>query len=182
MPRIILITGGSRSGKSAFALKVAEALPGPRAFVATCPVTDEEMRERIRRHQEQRSTRDWHTVEEPLDLCGVVRESPGFRVFLVDCLTLWINNLLFRSDEEHLTVTEDDIEEKCRELLAACTRTQASVIFVTNEVGSGVVPENRLARLFRDLTGRCNQIMAEEADEVHLVACGIPITLKKGHS
>jgi adenosylcobinamide kinase / adenosylcobinamide-phosphate guanylyltransferase len=178
--RVILITGGSRSGKSDFARKPAEDLPGPRAFVATCPAVDDEMRERIRRHQQERLHGDWNTIEEQLDLPGILKQCGGFGVILVDCLTLWVNNLMYEADRNAATLTEEDIERKCEALLAACSELPGTVILVTNEVGSGIVPEGKVARLFRDLVGRLNQRIAAAADEVYLVSCGIPITLKKG--
>ena len=99
MAEIILITGGSRSGKSAFAQMTSEALPGPRAYIATCPVIDLEMEERIRKHREARREKGWKTIEETVDLAGVIRRAGGCRVLLVDCLTLWINNLLYEAEK-----------------------------------------------------------------------------------
>ena len=100
MSKIILITGGSRSGKSAFAQRLAEALPGPRAFVATCPVIDPEMNDRIRRHQEARSLAEWQTFEEPLDLAAACRGAAALPVILVDCLTLWVNNVMYAAAQQ----------------------------------------------------------------------------------
>jgi adenosylcobinamide kinase / adenosylcobinamide-phosphate guanylyltransferase len=180
MARVILITGGARSGKSDYARRLAEALPGPRAFVATCPPLDDEMRERIRKHRLERVKSDWHTIEEPLEPAKTLWSASGdFAVFLVDCLTLWINNLLYRAEQQGLVLAEEEMERTCDELLAACARVQGTVIFVTNEVGLSIVPENKLSRLYRDLVGTCNQRMARGADEVYLVTCGIPLTLKK---
>ncbi len=179
MARLILFTGGARSGKSDCALRLAETLPGPRAFVATCTALDDEMRERIRKHRQQRTKTNWQTIEEPLDPAKTLSETCDFEVFLVDCLTLWINNLLHRAEEQGLVFSEADMERTCDELLAACSRVRGTVIFVTNEVGLGIVPDNKVARLYRDLMGRCNQRIASEADEVYLVSCGIPLTLKK---
>jgi adenosylcobinamide kinase / adenosylcobinamide-phosphate guanylyltransferase len=182
LARIILVSGGSRSGKSEFARNLAEAVPGRRAFVATCPVIDEEMKDRIEKHKKERSKSQWETIEEPIGVSRVMSESPGFSVFLVDCLTLWINNLMYRAQEEGATFSEENAVEKCLELLDECSRIDSTVIFVTNEVGSGIVPENATARLFRDIVGRCNQTIAQAAAEVYLVVCGLPITLKKGNS
>jgi adenosylcobinamide kinase / adenosylcobinamide-phosphate guanylyltransferase len=178
MARVILITGGSRSGKSAFAQTVAESLPGPRVFIATCPVLDEEMRTRIRKHREARAGRGWETVEEQADLAAALASASHARVILVDCLTLWINNLLYRAEQSGHLVTEDDVTQHCRAVLAACANRPGTVIFVTNEVGSGIVPENALARRFRDLAGRCNQQFGVAADVVALVTCGVPLLLK----
>jgi adenosylcobinamide kinase / adenosylcobinamide-phosphate guanylyltransferase len=177
--RIILITGGSRSGKSDYALRLGESLPGPRAFVATCPVVDGEMAERIRKHREARRNSEWHTIEDPLDLASTLRNRQEFNLFLVDCLTLWINNLMYAAQEQGTALTEEDIIERCAEVLRTSASISGTVIFVTNEVGWGIVPENPLARSYRDLVGRCNQVMAQAADQVTLVACGFPMTLKK---
>lgn len=182
MSRIILVTGGSRSGKSDHARVTAEALPGPRVFVATCPVVDEETAERIRRHQRERAARHWDTIEEPLKLAETIRRSQEYGVILVDCLTLWINNILYEADGRGQTVREHDMEAKSAELVDACSVFQGTVVLVTNEVGWGIVPENALARRYRDLVGRCNRIIARAADEVVLVACGIPMWLRKGNS
>ncbi len=181
MAQVILVTGGSRSGKSAYAQKIAEALPGPRAFVATCPMVDDEMRERIRKHQLERQAANWKTLEETVDLTGALRGArESFKVVLVDCLTLWINNLMYEAQVDGRDITEDDIAHRCRELLAVCAELSDTVIFVTNEVGMGIVPDNPASRLYRDLAGRCNQIMAAGADTVTLVSCGLPLHLKQG--
>lgn len=183
--KIILITGGARSGKSAYALELGEALPGPRAFVATCPVGDvgdgvgdEEMAERIRKHRESRGEKEWQTIEEPRDLASVFSGGPEFRVFLVDCLSLWVNNLLACQGEQYRALTEDAIAERCAEFLHPCRNHQATTVFVTNEVGMGIVPDNALARHYRDLLGRCNQTVAAAADEVVLLTSGVPLTLR----
>jgi len=178
MARVILITGGSRSGKSAHAQKIAEKLRGPRLFVATCPVCDDEMQERVRMHRTKRRGRGWATVEEKTDLLAVLKGSKRYKVVLVDCLTLWVSNLLCEAEESGRTLTETAIRRRCRELLAACSRRTGTVLFVTNEVGMGVVPESALGRRFRDLAGRCNQVIAAGADDVQLLVCGIPASLK----
>jgi adenosylcobinamide kinase / adenosylcobinamide-phosphate guanylyltransferase len=178
--RIILITGGTRSGKSEHARKTAEALPGSRAFVATSLATDEEMSQRIKKHQQERLKRDWHTIEAPLELADTLRKAQSFEVLLVDCLTLWVSNLMYEAREQEGGLSEEYIACKASELLEVCSTRPGTVIFVTNEVGSGIVPENNVARLYRDLVGRCNQIIAEGADEVTLVTCGLPLNLKRG--
>ena len=179
MARLHLITGGSRSGKSGYAQAMAESLPGPRAFVATCPVVDEEMRQRILKHQLARSAAQWRTIEEPLDLVRVIRDTAATPVLLVDCLTLWINNLMYDAEQHSRPpVAEEQVAARCREILAACASRGGDIILVTNEVGLGIVPENPLARRYRDLVGRCNQTLAAGADIVTLVTCGIPLHLK----
>jgi adenosylcobinamide kinase / adenosylcobinamide-phosphate guanylyltransferase len=178
MAEIVLVTGGCRSGKSAYAQRLAESLPPTRLFVATCPVTDDEMRRRIDQHRRARRDRGWETVEEQIDLAGVLSRSGQHRVLLVDCLTLWINNLLYHADHEGRPLSEDDVAKQCGDVLDACQAAAGTVIFVTNEVGMGVVPENASARRYRDLVGRANQVVAARADTVTLLACGIPVALK----
>lgn len=180
MARIVLVTGGSRSGKSAYAQKMAEDLHGRRAFVATCPPVDEEMRARIRRHQEARRGSDWHTIEETIDLANVVRGARGYDVLLIDCLTLWVNNLIYKAEQEGREVEEAEVERRCHDLLAACAEWPGTVIFVTNEVGMGIVPDNPVSRRYRDLVGRCNQVVGAAADTVALLVCGIPVKVKGG--
>ena len=180
MARIILITGGARSGKSAYALTRGEALPDKRLFIATCPAVDREMAERVRRHREERQGRGWETIEEERDL-GKVLAGPGrnYAVLLIDCLTLWVNNLLHAlqtvTGEEF---TDRHLVEHCRLCLQAVEDHPGTLILVTNEVGLGIVPDNPLARQYRDLVGTANQFLAKTADEVILVSCGIALPLK----
>jgi adenosylcobinamide kinase/adenosylcobinamide-phosphate guanylyltransferase len=180
MAHIILVTGGSRSGKSAHALDLAQRLDGPRVFVATCPPLDDEMRARIRTHQNARQQAGWRTIEETADLPAALARAADGRVVLVDCLTLWVNNLLYNAEQAGSTLQEGDIQKHCEAVLEVCADLSSTVLFVTNEVGWGIIPENASARRFRDLSGRCNTVMAAGADEVILVVCGLPIHLKKG--
>ncbi|MFA5863567.1 MAG: bifunctional adenosylcobinamide kinase/adenosylcobinamide-phosphate guanylyltransferase [Phycisphaerae bacterium] len=179
MARIILVTGGSRSGKSAYAQKLAESLPGPRAYVATCPDIDNEIHQRIHKHREARQHTDWHTIEETLNLADVVNHGQGYNVLLVECVTLWINNLMYEAEKAGREIAEEDVGRRSGEILAACRAFEGTVIFVTNEVGMGIVPENALCRRYRDLVGRCNQVLAADADVVTLVTCGIPLDIKE---
>jgi adenosylcobinamide kinase/adenosylcobinamide-phosphate guanylyltransferase len=179
MGRIILITGGCRSGKSAFALRLAESLPGRRAYVATCQPMDDEMRERIRKHRQARAETQWETVEEPVHLAQGLAHARRYDVVLVDCLTLWVSNLMEKARQKGADVNEEHLAQRCEEVLAACRAHPGTILLVTNEVGMGIVPQNALARLFRDLIGRCNQIIAAAADRVTLMSCGIPIPLKR---
>jgi len=179
MGRVILITGGSRSGKSAFAQRLAEQQAGGRLFLATCPIMDEEMEQRIRRHRKDREQCGWDTVEEPVAVRSRLEQAGRYQTVLIDCLTLWINNLMFDASQRDMTVDEDMIAGKALSLLAAARRHPGMVIMVTNEVGQGIVPEHQQARLYRDLVGRCNQCAAKAADEVYLVTCGIPIKIKE---
>lgn len=184
MAEIILITGGSRSGKSGYAQKLAEAIPGPRAYVATCPIIDPEMAKRVEKHRESRRASDWETIEETIDLAGAIRRSKRYRVLLVDCLTLWINNLLYEAERQGEIFTEEATAVCCREVIGACGAFPGTVLFVTNELGMGIIPDNETARRFRDCAGRCNQMMAEAAGTVTLVVSGIPLLLKqemRGH-
>ncbi|MEO9526540.1 bifunctional adenosylcobinamide kinase/adenosylcobinamide-phosphate guanylyltransferase [Roseibium sp.] len=168
-PRAILVTGGARSGKSRFAEKLAEDSGLQKIYLATGAAHDGEMSERIALHRNRRDI-SWQTVEEPLDLCAALRRecSPG-RVVLVDCLTLWLSNLLF---------ADKDIAAETNGLCHALSALPGSCIFVSNEVGMGIVPENRLSRTFRDAQGRLNQDMAQACGKVVFVAAGLPILLK----
>ena len=179
MSRMILVTGGARSGKSAYAQSLAESLPGPRAYVATCPVTDAEMAERIRKHRQARTQQHWQTLEEPLDLPAALAQATECPTVLIDCLTLWINNLMYQAAGDNLPLSEEDVQRRCQTLIEAVKRHPGTVIFVSGEVGLGIVPENREARLFRDLLGRCNQLLAASSNQVTLVACGLPLHLKQ---
>jgi adenosylcobinamide kinase/adenosylcobinamide-phosphate guanylyltransferase len=178
MVRIVLVTGGCRSGKSGYAQRLAESLPPTRLFVATCPVTDEEIQHRIQEHRRAREDHGWETVEEQCDLAGVFRRQRQYQVLLVDCVTLWINNLMYHAQREGRSLTEANVAEHCRQVLDAAEDCTGTVIFVTNEVGLGVVPENAQARRYRDLVGRANQVLAARSDTVTLLCCGIPMQVK----
>lgn len=178
MHQIILITGGGRSGKSAFAQSLAERLPDRRLFLATGAALDEEMALRIRAHQQARQAASWQTLEEPLKLAEAVRSSREYGVVLVDCLTLWINNLMHAAGQSGRELDEDEVARLCRDAAAACASHPGSVLLVTNEVGLGIVPDNALARRYRDFLGRCNQIFAAAAQTVVFMSCGIPLPLK----
>ena len=178
MKKLVLVTGGARSGKSSYALSTAEALSEKRLFVATCPHLDEEMSGRVERHKRERQGRGWQTVEETTDLARVLaEETDSFEVVIIDCITLWVNNILYVSGEEN--VDDYMIRDLCRLWLKSAVNFSGVVVCVTNEVGMGVVPDNRLARKYRDLVGTCNQLLGEMADEVILVSCGVPLFIKK---
>lgn len=165
----LLVIGGARSGKSRYAQARAEATGRPPLFIATAQAFDAEMRDRITRHQADRGPQ-WETVEAPRDLPRAIaaHDAPG-RVLLVDCLTLWVSNLLLAGD---------DIPAATDALIAALAAVKGQVMLVSNEVGWGIVPDNALARRFRDEAGFVNQRVAAAADEVHLIVAGLPLRLK----
>ena len=163
------ILGGARSGKSARALRLAGIASDQRVFIATAEALDEEMTARIARHQAERNE-SWETVEAPLDLVDAIeRRAADDRIVVVDCLTLWLSNLMHH---------ERDIEIESANLVTALTAVNGDVILVSNEVGLGLVPEDQLGRNFRDLQGRLNQSVASACDVVEFVAAGLPIRLK----
>lgn len=179
MGKIILITGGARSGKSSYALDRAETISVNKCFIATSPHTDDEMDDRIVKHQAERAGKGWALVEEELHIAQAIKKITAYEVVVIDCLTLWVNNLMYHAEKTSTHFNDLQLQEKCVELIAAAHDFSGSSIFVTNEVGMGIVPENSVARKYRDNVGRCNRYLAEAADEVILVACGIPLTLKK---
>lgn len=168
MSRIILVTGGARSGKSAHAEARARALPGERIYIATARPSDDEMHARIARHIADRGT-GWTTLEEPFDLVGALDRTDGRGPRLIDCLTLWLSNLMLEGR---------DWPPQATALSDALARQNSPVVLVSNEVGMGIVPENALARAFRDAQGWLNQRVAETADEVELVVSGLPLRIK----
>ena len=177
MAEIILITGGTRSGKSDYALKRAEAVDGNRCFLATCVVSDDEMAERVEKHREIRDETRWQTIEERIELEDVIQQN-DCHVYLIDCLTLWINNLMVDCYEKGLECTENFVATRTEKLLDTIETISGLVVIVTNEVGMGIVPENELARRYRDLVGLANRMIASRAAEVILVSCGLPLYLK----
>jgi adenosylcobinamide kinase/adenosylcobinamide-phosphate guanylyltransferase len=166
---LTLVTGGARSGKSRYALALAESLGPERVFIATAEAWDEEMADRIRRHQAERGP-GWTTLEAPVDVAPLLSQ-PG-RPVVVDCLTLWLGNLL------HQRGPEADLRPDTEALLAAAIAAPNPVLFVTNEVGMGIVPDNALARRFRDETGWLAQAIAARAERVVLCVAGLPLALK----
>lgn len=175
MGYLILVTGGRRSGKSAFALKIAESISSSRYFIATAEAGDDEMRERIERHRKEREQNGWTAIEEPLDISKALRSVPQGSVAVVDCLTLWVSNLMMSG-----VMTEEDAASRLRLALKDARESGASFVFVTSEVGMGVVPMSKEARLFCDLLGRVNQEVAAESDHVYLLVSGLPLALKGG--
>jgi adenosylcobinamide kinase/adenosylcobinamide-phosphate guanylyltransferase len=167
--RIVFVVGGAKSGKSSFVLTKAETFAGRKAFIATAESLDDEMKERIRRHRDQRGE-DWETFEEPKEMASVLKEINGYGAAVIDCLTLWLSNLL----HSHV-----DLDREIDSFLSALREGEHPPFFiVSNEVGMGIVPDNALSRRFRDLAGRLNQEVAAIADEVYLVTAGIPLRIK----
>ncbi|MFN3991511.1 MAG: bifunctional adenosylcobinamide kinase/adenosylcobinamide-phosphate guanylyltransferase [Tabrizicola flagellatus] len=168
LPPLTLVIGGARSGKSAFAEGLVAGSGRPRRYIATAEAWDDEMRDRIARHRADRGT-GWITVEAPLDLAAALAAVRAEEAVLVDCATLWLTN--------HL-LADHDIAAETGRLLAALSACPAPVVIVSNETGWGIVPENALARRFRDEQGRLNQRLAGDADLVVAVMAGLPMVLK----
>jgi adenosylcobinamide kinase/adenosylcobinamide-phosphate guanylyltransferase len=172
MSEIIFITGGARSGKSCLAEELAKRLGEPLGYIATCEPKDAEMQERITRHRERRGPA-WQTIEEPLNLVKAIREyDENFKGMLVDCITLWLANLL-----GHYADPQKVLDE-VGSFVAAFPALKTSLFLVSNEVGMGIVPDNALARTFRDLAGEANELLAKAADEVYVMFSGLPLKLK----
>lgn len=171
MNKITLILGGARSGKSSYALSLAKKYKKV-AFIATCLGLDKEMRERIRLHKEARP-KHWETFEEPKELAKLIGKlNNGFDCILIDCLTLLVSNLVLAGNKQ------EQVFKKIKELLFVLSKKKARVILVSNEVGLGLVPTNKLGRDFRDVSGRVNRMVAKNADKVFFVVAGIPLKIK----
>lgn len=169
LPPVTLVLGGARSGKSRYAEAITVTHPRGCVYVATAGIDDAEMAERVRQHRARREAH-WRTVEAPLALgAAIVAETEQGAAVLVDCLTLWLSNLM---------AADRDPSRETEELIRALGQAGGPVIFVANEVGLGIVPDNALARAFRDHAGRMNQRIAEIANDVVFVAAGLPLRLK----
>ncbi|HQU68792.1 MAG TPA: bifunctional adenosylcobinamide kinase/adenosylcobinamide-phosphate guanylyltransferase [Albidovulum sp.] len=168
MGKTILITGGARSGKSGIAETMALSMGSPALYIATATAGDGEMAARIATHQARRGA-EWITHAEPLDLAGALKRTDGQGPRLVDCLTLWLSNVMFSGR---------DWRDETQALIGALHLQASPVVLVTNELGSGIVPDNRLSREFRDAAGTINQDVAAMADEVWLAVCGLPMKVK----
>ena len=166
--RLTLVTGGARSGKSRYAESLIAASPPPWLYVATAQADDAEMAARIAAHQARRGS-DWKIIEVPYDLAGAFSSVPAATAVLVDCLTLWLSNCM---------LADANLDEESNRLADALARHPGRIVLVTNEVGSGIVPDNALARRFQDQQGRLNQRIAALADRVVLVVAGLPLVLK----
>lgn len=165
---LTFIIGGARSGKSTHAETLVTASPSPWAYIATAEAYDDEMRERIALHRARRGE-GWATVDAPLDLAAAIEALPDHEPVLIDCLTLWLTN--------HM-LAERDLDAECRRLVDVLSRPRGPWFVVSNEVGLGIVPDNALARRFRDAAGRLNQQVAAVADTVLLMVAGLPLKVK----
>src|SRR3990170_8267804 len=211
MGNTVFIVGGARSGKSTFALELGSKISGRKGFIATAETLDEEMKQRIIFHKKTRPA-EWETIEEPVDLSKWLQNiSSLYDVVIVDCLTLWLSNMLGRQEDSEPPkenenpplppfrkgagfpllrsiatgrggfdrgFSDERIKAEIEHLTSVLKDVSCKVIVVSNEVGLGIVPENKVARLFRDLGGLMNQKVASVADEVYLVTCGIPMRIK----
>ena len=181
--RFVLITGGAGSGKSHFAQELAPRLGGPVLFVATAEAGDEEMRQRIEAHKRRRPAA-WRTLEVTSDVGKQILEKiGGARVVIVDCITLLVNNIFNQYSDEtgeqiDAPLIEKGVVAEIGELIEGINRVDASFIIVTNEVGLGLVPANRLGRLYRDLLAKANRMLIQAADEVYLMVAGLPVPIK----
>lgn len=184
-PRIIFITGGARSGKSSFALQEAEKIAGKKLFIATAQPLDAEMTARIQMHRKERG-QDWDTAEVPLEIGETLKNQGAcYHAILVDCLTLWLFNVMEGHAETAAGDTKaaaaiDALTDDLKDIQQSPQRLNDldAIFIVSNEVGMGIVPDNRMARLFRDMAGRLNQKIAQTADDVYLMVSGLPLQVK----
>lgn len=171
MNRVTLITGGGRSGKSSFALSLVQDY-NKKAFIATAEPFDDEMRHRISRHQEERGE-EFATIEEPIDPAdALLRIPPGTTAVVMDCITVWLGNLMHHLGETTLRFSQVE------RFLSAIKSPPCDLVIVTNEVGLGLIPADPMSRKYRDISGRVNQEIARIAHEVYMVVCGIPVKIK----
>ena len=181
--KCILIIGGARSGKSRFTQELAPKSGEPVLFVATAEAGDEEMKRRIEEHQRERSA-DWGTLEVTTSIGSHIEQKvSGARVVIVDCITLLVNNIFNQyspqtNEQVDAPLIERKVASEINELVECMNRVDASFIIVTNEVGLGLVPATKVGRLYRDLLGKANQILAEHANEIYLMVAGIPVLIK----
>ena len=171
--RVTFILGGARSGKSRLSQKLGESVPGKRLFIATVQPLDDEMKKKIESHKGARG-KNWKTIEESVEISKVICENgKEYGLILIDCLTIWVSNLLERFEGK-----EEKVLEEVRRLEEAIKESDIRFIIVSNEVGMGIVPDNKLARQFRELLGIVNQRMAELSDRVILMVSGVPMILR----
>lgn len=175
---VTLYTGGCRSGKSTLAVEQARSLSENVCFIATCTPQDDEMKQRVKKHQAERPS-TWQLIEEPLALADTITkvDPSAYPVILIDCLTLWVCNLMCH--ESNPLNKEKQMASEAKKLIDSANQYDGDIIFVSNEVGMGIIPANAMSRNYADLAGRCNQIIAKGADKAIFVSCGIGITLKQ---
>lgn len=172
MGKLIFVTGGSRSGKSSYGLEIAKSNSMDKLFIATCIPEDEEMRKRVLLHQQSRPS-SWNTIEVNEELVSVLsKETAKDLVIVLDCLTLFVSARLINGDDEKL------IRHKVEEIVNIIKNGRSTVIIISNEVGMGLIPDNKLGREFRDIAGFCNQIVAAGSEEVYFMVSGIPMKIK----
>lgn len=185
MSKIILVTGGARSGKSSFAEKLCMDKNNSTAYIATSVPFDDEMKERIKKHKENRS-KEWETYEIYKDIYSIINDlSNNHETVIMDCVTLLVNNLIFTYDLNIDKATQDQInnleryiKNQINKLIDEIKNTNLYFVFVTNELGMSVVPANKLSRVYTDIVGRMNQLIASQSDEVYFVVSGIPMKIK----
>lgn len=185
MSNIILVTGGARSGKSNFAESLCRKQNNKTAYIATSIPFDEEMKSRVKKHQESRP-QEWKTYEIYKDIYTIVEElDKNHQTVIMDCVTLMVNNLMFtygievdQATSQELDELEEYIKDQIKKLMEALKKTGLYFVIVSNEVGMGIVPENKLSRIYADFVGRANQLIAKYSDEVYFVVSGIPMKVK----
>lgn len=180
MNKIIFVSGGCRSGKSAMGIKLSLGSSAERVFIATSPRLDGEMNVRIKRHEEEREGLNFRVIEEEVHLSEVLTSlhEKGNKAVVVDCISLWINNLMYRQEQNKTDLSEEIVRENARGLIKAAKRIEGTVIFISSEAGLGLVPADSLSRRYRDFLGAANQELATSAQEVHFMVSGLPMTLK----
>ncbi|MCR5177249.1 MAG: bifunctional adenosylcobinamide kinase/adenosylcobinamide-phosphate guanylyltransferase [Anaerovibrio sp.] len=180
MGKIILVTGGARSGKSSFAERYVAKYGKKIGYIATSQVSDVEMEYRVKLHRERRP-KEWKTFEKPFNAYEVIeKQGKSYDMFLFDCMTIYISNILSTvNDIDDFDANYRLVTDNIQQLIKAITASDATVVIVTNEVGSGIVPNSRLAREYRDLSGLTNQMLAQAAEKVYMVISGIPVDIKK---
>lgn len=179
MGKIILVTGGARSGKSKFAEELALKIGKNRAaYIATAQIFDDEMKSRVKIHRARRGN-EWTTFESPFNADKIILEAAkNFDVILFDCVTIYLSNFLCNENLDDDEKIFSDFEKLIENLIDAAKKSDATIIFVSNEVGAGIVPENKLARKFRDLAGLANQKIAAESEKVFLTVAGLAVDIK----
>ena len=185
MSNIILVTGGARSGKSSFAESLCKNQNNRIAYIATSIAFDDEMKNRVKKHQESRP-KEWKTYEIYKDIYSIIDEiGEKHDTVIMDCVTLMVNNLMFtygidvdKATSKELDELENYIRDQIEKLLDAVKKTNLYFVIVTNEIGMGIVPENKLARIYGDFVGRANQLISKYSDEVYFVVSGIPMKVK----